>query len=62
MLKITYKNFEGIMNIDTEEVMFFHFKYRSILEAINRLENDIISNKKEIEIFNDLIGDLLISD
>jgi len=61
MIRIKYNNIEGVLNTYTEEVMFYHFKYSNILEAIKNLEHDILSNEKEIEIFNDLLSNLFIT-
>lgn len=58
MIRISYNNIDGLLNISTNEVMFYQFRYNSIIEAIQKLEHDICSNKKEIEIFNDLLGGL----
>ena len=61
MIKIKYNNEEGILNLSNGEVMFYHFKYLNIIEAIKFIEHDIESCKKEIEIFNNLLGNLLIT-
>jgi len=58
MIKIKYNDIEGILNINTGEVMFYQFKYSGIIEAIRRLDHDIKSNKQEIEIFNSIFGNV----
>ena len=60
MIKIKYNNIEGVLNLETEEVLFYHFKYKNIVEAIKNLEYDIRRNKEEMEIFDNLLGDLII--
>ena len=58
MMKIKYNNIEGMLNTNTEEVYFYQFKYKNIIEAIKNIEHDIKSNEEEIKIFDDLIGGL----
>ena len=60
MIKIMFKNFEGYLNTNTDEVSFYHFKYKNITDAIKIVENDIESSKQEIEIFNRLMDQILI--
>ena len=60
MIKIMFKNFEGYLNTNTDEVSFYHFKYKNITDAIKNVENDIESSKQEIEIFNRLMDQILI--
>ena len=62
MLKVTFNNIEGFLNIDTEEVYFYHLKYKSILEAIQNLDDDIKKHKQEIDIMNTLLDSLFIED
>ena len=59
MIHISYKNIDGYMNLDTDEVYFYHFKYKNILEAIKRLENDIENYKEKIKITDNLINNLI---
>ena len=60
MIRIKYNNIEGVLNIDTREVMFYQFKYSCILEAIQKLEHDLKAHEKEIKIFDELLNDLFI--
>jgi len=60
MIRIKYINIEGVLNTHTQEVMFYQFKYSNILEAISRLEQDIKSSEKEIEIFDNLLKNLFV--
>ena len=61
MLRIKYNNIEGILNIDTQEVLFYQFKYSCILEAVQKLEHDLKAHEQEIKIFNELLGNLFIT-
>ena len=61
MIKIKFNNIEGILNTETNEVMFYHFKYTNIVHAIKRLDHDIKANENEIKIFDDLLGGLFTS-
>lgn len=61
MIRIKYKNIDGVLNTETDEVLFYHFKYVNISEAIKRLEYDIETNEQEIKIFDELLGNLLIT-
>ena len=61
MIKVIYNNIEGLLNLETDEVYFYHFKYKNIGEAVKTLENDVQCAKKEIEIFDNLIKGLDIS-
>ena len=58
MIRIKYNNIDGMLNLDTNEVLFYQFKYNGIREAIQNIESDIKANEQEIEIFNNLLGDL----
>jgi wobble nucleotide-excising tRNase len=60
IIKIKYNNIEGVLNIDTNVVQFYHFKYNGIEEAIKHVEQDIENHKDEIEIFDNLMKDLAI--
>ena len=61
MIRIRYNNHTGILNINTEQVYFYHFKYANILEAIQKVEHDIKANEEEIKIFDELLDNLLIT-
>ena len=62
MINIKFNNIAGILNTKSNEVMFYHFKYINIVEAISRLEQDIKQSKEEIQIFDDdLLGSLFTS-
>ena len=61
MIRIKYNNIDGILNTNTNEVMFYHFTYTNIIEAIRNLEYDINSNEQEIKIFDEIIGNLFIT-
>ena len=63
MIRIKYNDIEGVLNTFTEEVMFYQFKYKNIIEAISNVEHDLQASEKEIEIFNSLLNGLnFISD
>ena len=57
-INIKFNNIDGILNTKSNEVMFYQFKYKSILDAIKRVEHDIKESKEEIQIFDDLLGNL----
>lgn len=62
MIRIKYNNIDGILNLDTNEVLFYQFRYNGIREAIQNIESDIKANEQEIKIFNDILGNLFTSD
>ena len=61
MIRIKYKSIDGFLNTETGAVMFYHFKYKNILEAIKKVELDIKSDEQEIKIFNEILGHLFIT-
>ena len=59
MIRIVFDNMEGLLNPSTNEVYFLDFKYKNILVAITNIHYDIESKRKEFEVFENLIKDLM---
>ena len=49
-IKIKFNKTEGVLDLDSGNVYFYHFVYNNICTAIKNLEYDIKKHKKEIEI------------
>lgn len=54
-INIKFEDEIGMLNTNTNEVYFYHFKYCSIIEAIHNLNNDKNNNAETINILNKLI-------
>jgi hypothetical protein len=59
-INIQYEKHNGTLNIETNEVMFYHFKYIDITEAVRRLEKDIEQSEEELKIFDELFKEMLL--
>ena len=59
IIKITFNDLEGSLNIETQEVYFYHLKYQTIIDAIKNVEIDILNHQKEIEIVDKIITNLI---
>ena len=58
-INIKLDNERGLLNTDTNEVYFYHFKYSSILDAIQNLEKDKENNAETMQILNKLIPNVI---
>ena len=62
MIAISYKNHQGFLNLDTQNVTLGCFKYNNICDAISRIDHDTESHSKEIEIIESLLSSLCVVD
>ena len=60
MIKVSFNKIEGLLNLNTEEVYFYQFKYKNIIEAIQNIESDIEKYKEETKIINKMLDKLFI--
>lgn len=56
MIKITYESHIGLLNIETNEVLFYNMTFKNIFEAIDFFKFRHEQLKKEEEIFNNIIN------
>ena len=62
MIAISYKNYTGFMNLETQSVSLECFKYNSIEEAIKNIDYDTETHKKELEIIDNLLGSVIVEE
>ena len=60
MTKITFNNHEGFLNVDTEEVYFYHLKYINISEAVKHIDHDAKAYEEEIKTVNKMLENLFV--